>query len=176
MIAHFQLMARYNRWANQRLLAAAGTLHEEALWADRGLFFHSFLGTMNHLLVGDTMWLARFQGEPPPVGLALDSVLHRELPDFIAAREALDERILAFTKGLKDAQLGTILDYRTSNGDQVSSPFAGTLSHMFNHQTHHRGQAHGALTGLGAQVPGLDLIYFIRQGGGITSKPLGSGG
>ncbi|HVI50867.1 MAG TPA: DinB family protein [Candidatus Sulfotelmatobacter sp.] len=165
MISHFQLMARYNDWANRRLLDAAATVPEDMLWADRGVFFRSFLGTMNHLLVGDTMWLARFKGEPPPEGLKLDSVLHRGLEPFRTARQVLDESILAFTRSLDESRLASSLAYRTSAGQQTETPFSGTLFHVFNHQTHHRGQAHGVLTGLGAKGPELDLVYFIRLGG-----------
>lgn len=170
MIAHFQLMARYNRWANQRLLDAAAALPEESLWADRGVFFRSFLGTLNHLLVGDKMWMARFQGAPPPEGLRLDTVLHRGLAPFRQAREEMDEALLAFTQSLDEGRLASALCYRTSAGTATETPFAGTLFHVFNHQTHHRGQAHGVLTGLGAAGPELDLVYFIRLGGGLSPK------
>jgi len=166
MIAHFQLMARYNQWANRQLLAAAATLPEEALWADKGVFFRSFLGTLNHLLVGDTMWLARFKAAPPPP-LTLDSVLHRGLAEFRSARETLDGELIAFTQGLNEKQLAGSLSYRTSKGDQTETPFAGTLFHVFNHQTHHRGQAHAVLSILQAPDTALDLVYFIRLGGGL---------
>lgn len=165
MIAHFQLMARYNRWANHRLLSAAGSLFPDQLWENRGVFFGSFLGTMNHLLVGDTLWLARFSGQPAPAGLRLNTVLHRDLDGFRTAREEMDERLLSFTAGIKAERLGSVLTYRTSAGQETQTPFAGTLFHVFNHQTHHRGQAHGVLTGLGIEAPELDLIYFIRQEG-----------
>jgi uncharacterized damage-inducible protein DinB len=165
MIAHFKLMARYNRWANDRLLEAAAKLTPEQLWEDKGVFFRSFLGTLNHLMVGDVMWMNRFEGLPPPEGWTLKTVVHRELEPFRTAREALDERIQAFTAAIAPEQLEAVLKYRTSAGQEVSSAFTPTLFHMFNHQTHHRGQAHGVLTTLGAVGPELDLIYFVRQGG-----------
>jgi len=165
MIEHFRLMARYNSWANRRLLDASSALSEDALWADRGVFFGSFLGTLNHLLVGDILWLKRFQGEPPPQGMALDSILHADFATFRAAREAMDQEWLAFTGSLDPGRLNGSLVYRTSKGVPAESPFAATLFHVFNHQTHHRGQAHAVLTGLGAVGPELDLIYFVREGG-----------
>lgn len=165
MIEHFQLMARYNRWANRRLLDTAAKLSFEQLWEDKGVFFRSFLGTLNHLLVSDSIWMSRFEGLPPPEGWKLNTVIHRGLESFRAAREELDEHIAAFTATIPSERLPTIMTYHTSAGLEVNSAFTPTLFHMFNHQTHHRGQAHGVLTASGAEVPELDLIYFVRQRG-----------
>lgn len=164
MKKHFQQMARYNQWANRRLYAVAERLSTDDLWADKGAFFGSLMGTLNHILVGDTLWLARFTGEDAPV-LKLNSILHRDLPSLRLARDALDQRFLALVEGIDDRRLTSVLSYRTSTGAPSETPFAATLSHVFNHQTHHRGQAHGLISQLGEEAPILDLIYFVREGG-----------
>ncbi len=160
MKQHFILMAEYNRWANRRLYAAAEDVSDDKLWADKGAFFGSLMGTLNHILVGDRLWLARFRGEPtPPV--RLNTVLYRDLPSLRVARESEDEAILAFVNGLDQDLLPGALAYRTLNGTPSETPFAATLAHVFNHQTHHRGQAHALITALGEHTADTDLAFIL---------------
>lgn len=163
MKEHYLRFARYNRWANRRLYAAAAALPEDRLWKDMGAFFGSLMGTLNHILVTDRMWLARFEAQPAP-DLKLNSVVHRDLPGLTLAREALDERILGFVEGLDQARLTAEITYASTLGSRFTQPLELLLAHVFNHQTHHRGQAHGLLSQLGAEPPILDLVYFSRQG------------
>ena len=164
MKAHFEMMAAYNAWANQRLLTAAAELDEAAYRADLGAFFHSVHGTLNHLIVADRIWLARFRGEPPP-DLRLDQIVHEERDALAAARRALDAEIVAFVGGLTQARLGAEFAYRpVTRPGEVRQKLAPALAHFFNHQTHHRGQAHALMTRLTGAAPALDLIYFQREG------------
>lgn len=162
MKQHYLRFARYNQWANRRLLVAAETLAEEKLWQDMAAFFGSLMGTLNHILVADMLWMARFTGEAAPA-VSLNSVLHRDLPGLTRAREAMDGRFLAFVDGLDEAHLAADLSYTTIRGERFTQPLELLLTHVFNHQTHHRGQAHGLLSQLGAEPPALDLIAFARQ-------------
>ena len=162
MKTHFLTFARYNRWANRRLYAAAAGLTDAQYREDRGAFFGSLRGTLNHLLVGDRVWFNRFSGEGvnPP---SLDAILHDGFEDLRAAREAEDERILAVAAALDDSRLDRPFAYRSMDGSPVELPLGQLLAHAFNHQTHHRGQAHTLLTQFGLAVPALDLVYFLRE-------------
>lgn len=164
MKAHFEMMAAYNAWANRRLYAAAEALPEADYRADLGAFFRSVHGTLNHLVVADRIWLARFRGEPPP-GLRLDQIVHDDRAALAEARRALDAEIIGFVAGLTEARLDAPFTYRLITRDeQVTQPMAPALAHFFNHQTHHRGQMHALLTRLTGEAPALDLIYFLREG------------
>lgn len=161
----FAMMAGYNRWANGRLLAAAAALSGDRLRADAGAFFGSMLGTLNHLLVADRIWMHRFtgKGEPPA---RLDAVLFEDLAALAEARRAEDERIIAHVAGLSEAALAGPLSYRTiSRPAPVTQPRWAALAHFFNHQTHHRGQAHAILTRHGEAPPSFDLVVFQRETG-----------
>lgn len=162
MKRHFEMMAAYNRWANGRVYAAASELTDEEFNRDTGAFFRSAMGTLNHILVADRIWLKRFTGEGEAPS-ALDTILFPEIDALKAARDAEDERIVAWVGGLTEKALAgrftymTVTDMRT-----VSQRLAPALAHLFNHQTHHRGQAHTILTALGRPSLQLDLIYFQR--------------
>jgi uncharacterized damage-inducible protein DinB len=162
---HFEIFARYNQWANRRLYAAAAELSDADRRADRGAFFHSMHGTLNHILVGDTIWLARFKGESGKPGLpsGLDQILHEDFTALRAAREAHDHEIIRFIDGLDEARISAPVIYKNTRGEVDERPLAPLLFHYFNHQTHHRGQAHTLLSQLGQDPPPLDLIYYLRE-------------
>lgn len=166
MNRHFQMFAAYNRWANALVYDAAAELDEEELNRDMGAAFGSLIGTLNHVLAGDRIWLRRFTGEGSAPA-TLDAILHADLASLRAAREAEDERIVAWIATLGAEELAgrftyvTVVDVRT-----VSQRLAPALAHFFNHQTHHRGQAHAILTALGRPSLALDLIYFQRTAEG----------
>ena len=162
---HFRMLALYNQWANARLYAAAGQIAPEALAEDRGAFFGSLLGTLNHLLGTDRGWMARLEGESPR--MRLDEMLHHDFSDLRAARVAQDQKLVEYVHGLSEDRLAARLDYATSSGAPQSQPLHHVLAHLFNHQTHHRGQAHH-LVGLALgrdKTPVLDLLAYQRSGG-----------
>lgn len=162
MQQHFLMLSAYNAWANGRIYDAAADLPEEDFRRDAGAFFKSMMGTLNHLLVADRVWMKRFTGEGEHPA-ALDAILYEALPLLRLAREAEDRRIRDWISSLDEEALGgrftymTVTDMRT-----VSQRLAPALAHFFNHQTHHRGQAHTILSLLGRGAPPLDLIYFQR--------------
>ncbi len=165
MKCHFAMLAGYNSWANGRVYDAATALSDADYRADRGAFFKSVHGTLNHLLVADRIWMRRFTGEGEAPS-RLDAILFADLGELHAARVREDERIAAYIEGLTDATLSGTIRYRTiTNPADVEQPLAPALIHFFNHQTHHRGQLHALLTGLGQDAPSLDLILFQRQTG-----------
>lgn len=159
---HFLRFAGYNRWANRRLYAAAAMLSDAQWREDRGAFFGSMRGTLNHVLVGDRVWMHRFSGGTGPMPSALDEILFDDLPSLRAAREEMDGRIEAFVAGLSP-EVSEVCAYRSMAGVPDERPLAQLLTHFFNHQTHHRGQAHGLLSGFGMDPPSLDMIVYMRE-------------
>lgn len=162
MRQHFTMFAAYNRWANERVYAAAAELTFEEFTRDTGAFFKSVFGTLNHLLATDRIWMKRFtgMGDAPT---ALDAILFTDFEGLHAARQAEDARILDWISGLDGEALAGRFSYMTvSDMRTVSQRLAPALSHLFNHQTHHRGQVHASLTKLGKPSVGLDLIHFQR--------------
>lgn len=173
MRERYTMFAAYNAWCNQRLYDSAAKLSEADYRKDRGAFFKSVHGTLNHLLVGDRIWMKRFtgEGEFPP---SLDAILHDDLTSLRAAREAEDRRISGYVDKLDEAALVGELQFRTMvNPKTVKQPLVFALDHFFNHQTHHRGQAHALLTPVlgNDAVPSFDLIIFQRETGmgGVVS-------
>lgn len=159
---HFRRFARYNRWANRRLYAACAALPEEEYLRARPSFFGSLHATLNHILAGDAVWMGRLVADPAAPTKHAETA-HADLASLRAAREVMDERIVAYVDGLDAAALDATLTYRNMNGDEWSDPRAALLAHFFNHQTHHRGQCHGLLSHAGAAPPPLDLILYIRE-------------
>ena len=162
--SYVQKMARYNRWQNSSLYEAADTLSEDARRADRGAFFKSIHATFNHILWADAMWMSRLAGEPEPPGRLPESTRYFDLWEALKRERAYcDERIVVWANRLEAAALAGDLTWRPSTtvGDVVvTRPRWLVVTHMFNHQTHHRGQAHAMLTAAGAKPQDTDLIMM----------------
>lgn len=162
--AHFLKLAEYNRWANARLYAACARLHEADYLKARPSFFGSLHGTLNHLLVTDRMWLARFEKRPPPT-LMLNHILYADLIGLRVAREAEDAHLIRFFEGLDESRFEGDLTYESVAAQRsFTLPFADVCTHMFNHHAHHRGQAHGLLSQTAVPPPDLDFAYFLMEG------------
>ena len=162
-LAHFTTLARYNAWATQRLLDAVAPVDDADYRRDVGLFFKSIHGTLNHLLVGEhLLWFRRFaEGVSPQ--LALDDEAE---PDRARLADRLREgaaRWQPLMESWPAARFDGVLSYTTMRGQPATLPFAVTLTHVFNHGTHHRGQITAALTQLGQPCPELDLVYMLQQ-------------
>ena len=158
-----QMMAQYNQWQNQSILAAADTLSEVELHQDRGAFFRSIFGTLNHILWADKLWLNRFSGSPKPSAESIpDSV--NEMTSWAVykqERKAFDALMRAWADGLQRADLiGDLSWYSGAMGKDITKPRHVLMVHMFNHGTHHRGQVHGMLTSAGAKPDDTDLPFM----------------
>lgn len=163
--AYVATMARYNSWQNESLYRAAGMLADAARRADRGSFFRSIHGTLSHILWGDRMWMHRFAGTPKPEGGIAGS------PDLVADWETLCTERRAFDKVIED--WAATLDPEWLEGDlvwfsgavnrEMTAPKALLVAHMFNHQTHHRGQVHAMLTAAGARPDDTDLMLLTTR-------------
>lgn len=162
MKEHFEMFAAYNRWANGVLYAAARELREDELNRNQGAFFGSLIGTLNHLLAADRIWMKRFIGSGDAPN-ALNAILHADLGSLEAARQTEDNRIVEWIGGLTEETLAAKFSYKSiTNPAAVTQRLGTALSHFFNHQTHHRGQCHAILTSLGQPSLTLDLVWFQR--------------
>ena len=167
MTARYLMFAGYNAWCNERLYDAASRVSDADYRADRGAFFKSLHGTLNHLLVGDRIWMQRFTGEGE-LPRSLDAILYEEFAELRAARRAEDDRIGGYIAGLSEHDLAGTLRYRTFvRPAEIEQPLAPALDHFFNHQTHHRGQAHALLSSIigNDATPSFDLIIYQRETG-----------
>jgi uncharacterized damage-inducible protein DinB len=128
------------------------------------VFFSSLHGTLNHLLLADRIWLKRLTGEGDHPD-RLDAILYDDRLELAAARAAEDRRLVGVVEGFEEEAYARPVAYRTTRGVAHEQALADILAHLFNHQTHHRGQAHACLSILtGAEPPSLDLL--ARQRGG----------
>lgn len=151
-------LARYNQWMNTNLYDVCDEMSEEERKTDRRLFFKSIHGTLNHVLLADRVWMGRFVNEPFEV-TGLDQELFAEFSALRQARAETDRLILEWTKGLTEAELSGDLHYRSiSNPADRSCPMWIAVTHLFNHQTHHRGQVTAALFQSGRDYGVTDLI------------------
>jgi uncharacterized damage-inducible protein DinB len=156
LIQHFRNLARYNRLANERLYQACAQLSDAARKQRRQAFFGSIHGTLNHIMLGDRIWLGRFEGQTVP-STGLDANLYEDFGDLRAAREAEDARIEAFAANLTPAFLEGTIRYVNNAGLEFDDPLTVLVPHLFNHQTHHRGQVHDMLSQTEVPPPSLDM-------------------
>lgn len=159
--AYCQTMARYNAWQNQSLYRAAAGLSEEAREADRGAFFGSIRATLSHLMWGDLMWMSRFDGGEAPGGSIADSPGLFDWPTLWVMRPKLDARIAGWAWMVTSDELAGDLRWHSfALGRDLAKPYALCVVHLFNHQTHHRGQVHAMLTATGARPDATDLPFM----------------
>lgn len=161
LLRNFRMLARYNALANRRLYEACARLPDAERKKRRPAFFGSIHGTLNHLMVADRIWLARFSGEEVP-STNLDAILYEDFGELGEAREQEDARIEAFTAGIDERSLEGAIRYVNNEGRTLEDPVDLLVAHFFNHQTHHRGQVHDMLTQTGVPPPVLDLHRVIR--------------
>ncbi|WP_430473959.1 DinB family protein [Thalassospira lucentensis] len=160
-VAYFERLARYNRWANGHVYDACATLSQRDLDAPRTAFFPSITATLNHLLVADSIWMSRLLGAP--ISMPLDTVLFAKFDDLRAARMTQDQAIIDFTSTLTPDVIASDLTYQSVTAGAYTMPRDLVLGHMFNHQTHHRGQLSNMILEAGAKPLEIDLIYYGRD-------------
>ena len=161
-----RLMAAYNAEMNRRLYAAADGLAPAQRQEDRGAFFGSVHGTLSHLLWGDRTWMHRFDGwEKPEGGIKTSPGLFPDWQALKAARAETDAAIEAWAARVDPAWLrGSVSWFSAAMGCDMTRPTWVLVTHFFNHQTHHRGQAHALLTALGAATGDTDLPFILDLG------------
>ena len=172
--SHFELLSVYNQWINSKIYKTAGQLCATELTKDRGAFFGSILGTLNHIIVGDIIWLKRFATHPScldslrevaglenPTGL--DQVAINDFGALAEHRFWLDGKIINWLTELTEADLDFILSYHDTEGFPANKRYSSLILHFFNHQTHHRGQLSTLLSQAGLNVGVTDLLAQIPE-------------
>ena len=161
LIPHFQMLAQYNVLAHRKLYEACAVLSDDERQQIRPAFFQSIHGTLNHILIGDRIWMTRFQGlEIPSTGL--NAILSEDFLELRQVREAEDQKILDFFADLDENFLTQTIQYRNNAGNIHVDPVELLITHFFNHQTHHRGQIHDLLTQTSVKPPSLDMHRILR--------------
>ena len=172
MKTHFLLLAQYNAWINNKICQSIANIDNEQLWQDNNAFFGSILGTLNHIMVGDLIWLNRLQQHASPfdalkalstlpLPTCLEQVLYTQTNDYIEHRQKLDNIIKQFVTELTADDLEKNIVYRNTKGLEFSKPLSKLLLHLFNHQTHHRGQATTLLNQMDIDIGATDLLLLI---------------
>jgi len=172
--SYLQRMARYNQWMNRKLYAKVQQLPADEIAIDRGAFFGSILGTLNHIMVADLFWLRRISGSKvcaealAPMRVwqmpgSLRDILYDDIKLLEARREELDALILAFSEAWDEVMLASPIRYRNLAGDKHEQPLGALLQHLFNHQTHHRGQVTTLLFQAGIDPEATDLLVMMME-------------
>ena len=161
LIQHFQMLARYNTLANSKLYDVCSQLGEEEIKQMRPAFFKSIHGTLNHILIGDRIWMGRFTGKEMP-STGLDTILYEDFRELRKIRVLEDEQIENFMSNLNQDFLTETISYVNNQNKIYTDPVSLLLSHFFNHQTHHRGQIHDMLTQTKIAPPVLDMHRILR--------------
>jgi uncharacterized damage-inducible protein DinB len=168
----FILMASYNTWMNANVYRCASELSPEALSEDRDAFFKSILGTLNHLVVADRIWLQRFAAHSDrfqalaavrdlPKPRSLDEILFTGFEALWEHRKMLDAAIERWVQGLQEPDLAQVMCFTRMNGARECKRLDGVMLHFFNHQTHHRGQITTLLSQFGKDVGVTDLLVRL---------------
>lgn len=160
--AYVQRMARYNRWQNENLYGVADALSAEERGRERGAFFGSIHKTLSHLLWGDQTWMSRFTDVPKPqAGIPKSVVLYPDWAGLKAERARFDQTTIDWADTVEDAWLSVEQTfYSTATKREWTRPRWVLVTHMFNHQTHHRGQVHCMLTQAGGRPSDTDLTVM----------------
>jgi uncharacterized damage-inducible protein DinB len=163
MIMHklsFELLARYNQWMNQKLYVICAEIPDADRTKDMGAFFKSVHGTLNHLLYGDKAWMGRFTGRSLE-GLEIGAELYADFDQLREARERMDRHIIVWSESLKPEWLASDFEFTSMvDGKTRRIPAWVLVTHMFNHQTHHRGQLTTLLKQLGFDTGITDLPFM----------------
>ncbi|TBR42250.1 damage-inducible protein DinB [Marinomonas agarivorans] len=172
--SHFELLASYNSWMNESLYLASQRLSSDELACNRGAYFGSIIGTLNHILVGDLIWLKRFAEHPSEfmalsyvkalkMPSSLDKQLYDNINDLFVERVKLDKIITAFCSEINEDCLSSTLTYKNTKGKLFHKKMSDLVLHLFNHQTHHRGQVSTLLNQQGIDIGGTDLLLKIPE-------------
>lgn len=157
-----QVMSGYNRWQNNSLRSHVKAMSAEELHEDRGVFFSSMMATLNHILWGDLLWIARFDGGADSGVDAKDNTtLTSTKEEWDRLRFLTDARIIEWANQLSAIDLiETVTWHSFSKNSDITQPLSLCVTHFFNHQIHHRGQVHSILTAMGRETIDSDLVFM----------------
>ena len=163
--AYCRTMAAYNAEMNRRLYGAADRLSDAERRRDCGAFWHSLHGTLVHILWGDAQWMSRFDGwERPATPIKQSDHFIEDWAELRAAREKADVDISRWAEKVDEPWLDADLTWFSGAANrEISAPKRLLVTHFFNHQTHHRGQAHALITAAGEKTDDTDLFLVVPQ-------------
>ncbi|WP_417684064.1 DinB family protein [Roseibium sp.] len=162
MKALIRMMSEYNRWANNRLIEDCACVSVHDLWKDLGAEYRSIHGTLDHGLLVDRLWLARFSGLEPPFA-DFKTSLTTSFEELTLERSYTDEDLDSFIDNVSEAFLLRNIEYTTFRSTQkISQPLGSALLHLFHHQSHYRAQVQAFLQQFGKKTRTLDLLRFQR--------------
>lgn len=158
-----RMMAAYNAEMNRRFYAAAAKLSDEERRRHQGAFWGSIHGTLNHILWGDTIWMARFAGwDAPALGIKQSHAMEEDFTRLSSLRAEADRRIQDWAGGMSEDWLKGDYSWMSAAANrEIRKPRALLVAHFFNHQTHHRGQVHAMLTAMGQDTGDTDLPFVL---------------
>lgn len=162
--AYARTMAAYNAEMNRRLYGAAAKLSDAERKAERGVFWKSIHGTLVHILWGDAQWMSRFSDWAKPVTPIKQSAgMIEDFATLQAERVKADADIVSWAGAIDDAWLDVdLVWFSGALQKELRGPRRFLVTHFFNHQTHHRGQAHALLTAQGLETGDTDLFAIVR--------------
>ncbi|MGE0767295.1 MAG: DinB family protein [Hyphomicrobiaceae bacterium] len=162
LVQTYRAFAYNNAWSNHRLLAACAKLDQRAFEAERTGFFPSLQATLNHIYIIDHFYIDALEGGWLGPKAWENRVPYPSVAELSEAQAALDRRLLdhcnALTAELLDTfvRVNRLTRVQTERRDRL-------LMHLFQHQTHHRGQAHAMLSGTNLKPPQLDEFFSIAE-------------
>ena len=175
MLAPPDLLAKFNAWANTRLHAAAASLPQAEVAKDRGAFFGSIIGTLNHIYLVDLLYRDRIVGQRSPFK-GLDDILHGTMADLTPAQAEIDRYYLGYAESLSQEDLAGEIVFTTlmDNAEEWRVPRMVYLTNLAQHQVHHRGQAYALLNQAGVDVPSIGFIEYCmeEEPGMVSHKPV----
>ncbi len=168
------LMADYNKIMNKRMIESSKNLSNISLSENKGAFFKSVIGTLNHIMIGDILWLKRFlsysnaYASLEPINKIkkpdeLDSIIHDDLDSFQEKRSILDNMIIEWCSEIKENDLNGALKYINYKGETHNKRLGDLVLHLFLHQVHHRGQITTLLSQEGIDFGETDLPEFVAD-------------
>ena len=172
LLKQFKLLSEYNQLMNQRLYSAVAELSREEINENKGAFFGSLLGTLNHILVGDIIWLRRFSKDKSSQNTlsyftsiekpqSLNSIVFSDLSELKKEREKIDKLIILWVSLLTEKDLSSKISYKNMKGQSFEKEFSSLINHLFLHQVHHRGQATTLLSQSRVDFGETDFIEII---------------
>ena len=174
LLSNLQLMSQYNQWMNRKVYRVAEDLGDKIIKQDRGAFFGSLLGTLNHIYVADIIWLRRFAGYSKqyqslqrlptlPDYTSLNQTVAKDLKTLAALRQELDAIIINWCQEIESEDLENSLQYTDTKGNPYRKNFGQLIHNLFNHQTHHRGQASTLISQQGVDLGVTDWLAILPE-------------
>ena len=158
-VQYFELKAQYNHWMNNRLYGLCQSVSDEERKRNLGAFFQSIHGTLNHILLADLLWLSRLGLPVACRANSLADILYEDYHQLTVARHEVDALLTNYIGSLTDTDIAQSIQYKRLQSDDVNElPLGLILTHLFNHQTHHRGQLTTLMTQIGIEVGVTDMI------------------